>query len=110
MIYLDDKDPDDEVDFSVDVSDFFPEGFSIDDTDVEITGAGNSESPIELSVVSFFAQPAAVGVLLDTVVVFWLAGGTEGVRYRGRIRISDDESVSPDRRYSRAFEVMVKTQ
>lgn len=108
MIYLAAKAPGDDVDYNVSMADFIPAGFSIDTLTMEITGAGNGESPIELSVHDFVSQPLAVGDADNRAILFWLMGGTPGVRYRGEITMSDDESSGDtDRVYVRQFEVEV---
>lgn len=108
MIYLADKAPDDVLDYNLDMSDFIPAGFSIDTLQVEVTAAGNSESPITLESEDVSAQPLNEGDAQQTAILFWLRGGTPGVRYRGRITMSDNQSSSPDRNYVRQFEVEVK--
>lgn len=111
MIYLADKAPSPElIDYTLDMSEFIPEGFSIDEVTVEVTAAGNGESPLLLTVQNATSQPLtdAEGDDDNVVILFWLAGGTVNTRYRGVITMSDDESVDPDRKYVRQFEVEVK--
>lgn len=107
MIYLAEKAPADVVDYSLDMREFIPAGFSIDNADVEVTAAGNGESPLTLTAQDVVTQPLGDGDEDNVVILFWLAGGTPGVRYRGRITMSDNESSSPDRNYVRQFEVEV---
>lgn len=110
MIYLPDKAPSPEnIDYNIDMTSYVPEDYTIDDVEVVITGAGNSESPVTLTVHDWSAQPLNVGDTVNRAILFWLSGGTPGVRYRGTIELSDNESTGPtDRRYIREFEVMVR--
>lgn len=109
MIYLPDKAPGDLMDYSLDLSTFFPEGFDIDDIEITIEDSGTGESPITLTIEGDpFAQQVEEGVGGNAVLVFWLNGGTAKTRYQGRIRISDDESTDPtDRKYERLFQILV---
>lgn len=110
MIYLADKAPSPEnVDYNLDMRPFIPEGYSIDDVTVEVTAAGNGESPIALSSHDVSTQTIEGGGDDLVAILFWLSGGTPGVRYRGVITMSDTESAGvTDRTYARAFEVEVK--
>lgn len=108
MIYLADKAPGDVVDYALDMSEFVPAGFSIDQVTVEVTDAGNTESPVTLVAQDVSSQPLSPDDEFSLEILFWLSGGSPGVRYRGEITLSDDQSVSPDRSYVRIFEVMVK--
>lgn len=108
MIYLPDKAPADLMDYSLDLGTFFPEGFSIDMIDIQIEDSGTGESPITLTVDGDpFSQPTEENGEFDTVLVFWLNGGTKDTRYQGRITISDNESSDPDRHYERLFQILV---
>lgn len=106
MIYLPAKAPADIVDYNLDMTQFIPDGFSIDSLTVDVTAAGNSESPLALSVVSAAPQPL-VDQGNNVAILLWLSGGTSGVRYRGTIHMSDSQSGDPDRLYERIFEVEV---
>lgn len=108
MIYLPAKAPGETMDYDLDMSPFIPTGFSIDFLSVEVTDSGNGESPLTLSAVDSSTQPPVVGGAFNTSILFWLTGGTAGVRYRGLIVMSDDESMSPDRTYRRKFEIEVR--
>ena len=108
MIYLADKAPGDVVDYELDMTEFVPAGFSIDAVTVVVDAAGNSESPVALTAGNVSAQPLTTDAADSLGVLFWLSGGTAGVRYRGTITLSDDESADPDRAYVRQFQVEVK--
>lgn len=108
MIYLAEKAPADVVDYQLDMSEFIPAGFSIDAFTVDVTAAGNSESPLALEAFDPTSQPLVEGGEQNVVIVFWLRAGTPGVRYQGKISISDNQSGgSTDRKYERLFEVEV---
>lgn len=110
MIYLASKAPGDVVDYNLDMSEFVPAGFSIDTLSMAITDAGNTESPITLVVEDSFTQPLDHDDTggFSLAVVFWLAGGTPGVRYQGTITMSDNQGMDPDRTYVRLFQVEVE--
>jgi hypothetical protein len=108
MIYLAEKAPADVVDYNLNMSEFVPAGFSIDNTlTVEIEDAGNGESPLALEAFDVSAQPAVEGGEDNICIVLWLRGGTAGVRYQGRIAFNDNQSSDPDRTYERLFQVEV---
>lgn len=109
MIYLAEKAPADVVDYNLNMSEFVPPTFSIDNSlTVEIEGAGNSESPITLQAFDVSAQPVAEGDETNICILFWLRGGTPGVRYQGRISFNDNQSSDPDRTYERLFQIEVE--
>lgn len=100
---------DDTIDYTVDLSAYLAEGASLQDIDVSIDASGNGESPPELSVVDAQAFALESGGL-ERAVLFFLEGGTAGVRYRGLIRFGDDQafgSPSTTRRRSKRFYVVV---
>jgi hypothetical protein len=108
MIYLTEKAPADIVDYNLNMSEFVPAGFSIDNTlTVEIEDAGNGESPLALEAFDVSAQPFSEEDTDNICIVFWLRGGTAGVRYQGRIAFNDNQSSDPDRTYERLFQVEV---
>lgn len=108
MIYLAPKASSDTVDYQLDFIDFVPTTFNLDGVDVEIINAGNDESPIELTVTDTSLEPSPRDDTKTTVVLMWLQGGTPGTTYKGKITVSDNESVSPDRSITREFIVAVK--
>lgn len=108
MIYLPSKAPGELMDYNLDMSCFVPEGFSIDTLTVTVDAAGNTESPLELHVQDVSKQPLKEGDTDYLAVLFWLSGGTSGVRYRGTVSVSDNQSVDPDRQYRRQFEIEVQ--
>lgn len=109
MIYLAAKAPGDVADYDLNMSEFLPDGFSIDAVSVVVDAAGNSESPITLTAIDAISQPVEVGSPPQNIVIlFWLTGGTPGVRYRGTITMSDNQSTDPDRETVRRFEVEVE--
>lgn len=108
MIYLAEKSPADVVDYNLNMQEFVPAGFSIDNTlTVQIEDAGNGESPLALEAFDVSAQPAAEGDADNICILFWLRGGTASVRYQGRIAFDDNQSGDPDRKYERLFQVEV---
>lgn len=107
MIYLPSKAPGDVADYNLSMTQFIPAGVSIDTVAVEVDAAGNSESPITLTAIDVSFQPVEEGDAESQAILFWLTGGTAGVRYRGRIMVSDSQSADPDREYVRRFEVEV---
>lgn len=110
MIYLAAKGPDEIQDYNLNFDEFIPGLFAIDSVDMFITDSGNGESPLALSVTNFVTQPETADTS-DTrliCVLFWLQGGTPGVRYRGQIKITDNESAIPKRTYDREFEVEIR--
>lgn len=98
-IELFDKDPEAVKNYEVDFAQLIADGFELTGTPVvEIEMAGNGESPLEMESqdVSRVAPPGATGSPpLTTAVSFWLSGGTDGVRYRGKIRCDVDGDESP---------------
>lgn len=94
---LPDKDPEDRLDYQIDLAAFIPTTFALDSQSVEIEAAGNSESPIALTVSDVHPVPGCAGGSLNTAILFWLSGGTPGVRYTGKITASDNAGISPDR-------------
>lgn len=109
MIYLAAKAPGERLDYQLDMTEFVPAGFSIDTVTVEVTMAGNTESPVALVAADFSALPLTEDAENNLGVLFWLTGGTAGVRYRGVIAMSDNESTgATDREYRRLFEVEIK--
>ncbi len=100
-VYLefDDKDPEATADYEVDFAALIDAGFELTGTPtIEIEEAGNGESPLEMSVVdaSIVAPPDSPGSPpLATATLFWLTGGTSGVRYRGKIRCDASAAGSP---------------
>lgn len=108
MIYLAEKAPADVVDYNLNMSEFVPATFSIDNTlTVEIEAAGNGESPLSLEAFDVSSQPVEEGDGPRICIVFWLQGGTPGVRYQGRIAFNDNQSSNPDRAYERLFQIEV---
>jgi hypothetical protein len=108
MIYLREKAPADVVDYLVDMTPFVPAGFSIHTVTVEIEDAGNGESPITLTAEDVSAELLAEGAATTLGVLVWLAGGSPGVRYQGRISIADNPSNNPDPAIQRLFQVEVE--
>lgn len=109
MIYLPEKAPADIVDHNLNMQEFVPAGFSIDNSlTVVVEDAGNGESPLSLEAFDASAQPVDEDHTNNICIVFWLRGGTAGVRYRGRIAFNDNQSSDPDRTYQRLFEVEVE--
>lgn len=108
MIYLKPKAPADVVDYLIDMTEFVHAGFSIHTVTVEIEAAGNGESPLTLTAEDVEAQALTEGAEQSLGVLFWLAGGTAGVRYQGRISVADNPSSDPDRSYERLFQVEVE--
>jgi hypothetical protein len=108
VIYLKPKAPADVVDYLVDMTEFVHAGFSIHTVSVEIEAAGNGESPMTLTVEDVAAEPLIEGAPVSLGVLFWLAGGSPGVRYQGRISIADDPADDPDRSCERLFQVEVE--
>jgi len=99
----------DVIDYVVDLSAYLGDGASLMDVSVEIDAAGNGESPPELSVTDAQAYATESGGL-ERAVLFYLEGGTSGVRYRGLIRFGDDQTLgspSATRRRSKRFYVVV---
>ncbi len=99
----------DTIDYTVDLSAYLSDPASLENVTVSIDAAGNGESPPELTVED--AQPVALeSGGLEKAVLFWLVGGTSGVRYRGAIQFGDDQafgSPSPTRLRTRWFYVVV---
>lgn len=100
---------DDVVDYTVDLAAYLSDPASLTDVSVTIDASGNGESPPDLVVED--AQPTALeSGGLEKAVIFWLSGGTSGVRYRGVIQFGDDQtfgSPAPTRRRSRRFYVVI---
>jgi hypothetical protein len=115
-VYLefDDKDPEARLDYEIDFTALIDEGFHMDTPpEVEIEAAGNGESPIEL----LSQDPAIVtpsddpqDLLAATAISFWLAAGTSGVRYRGKIKcdLSGPGSPAPIKTLVKRFYIVVK--
>lgn len=78
---------------------------SLDTQTVTVEDAGNGESPPELIVSD--SSIIADGAGRRVEVLFWLDGGTRGVRYRGKIVASDDASTDPDRQYVEYFMIEI---
>jgi|SRR5579862_812486 len=97
------------IDYTVDLTACLSDPASLTDVSVTIDAAGNGESPPDLAVED--AQPVALeSGGLEKAVIFWLSGGTSGVRYRGAITFGDDQafaSPSPARRRTRWFYVVI---
>lgn len=104
---LPEKDPEAVLDYQIDLAAFIGGTYVLDDESVEIESAGNGESPIELTATDVRAVPGCLGGNRNTAVFFWLHGGTEGVRYTGKITASDNASSSPDRVIVHRFTVRV---
>src|SRR5882672_1990858 len=108
MIYLKAKNAGDTVDYQVDFVDLIPPEFNLDSATVEITKAGNTESPIELLVEDTAIVVDESPAERATAVLFWLVGGTVDVNYELRITASDSQSVVPDRVYTRYARIQVR--
>src|SRR5580765_8007575 len=107
FIELPDKDADDLLDYQIDMAEFVVSPYHVDSETVEIEAAGNGESPISLTVEDVGAASGCGGPSRPTAVLFWLRGGTRGVRYRGKVTVSDDAELSPDRLFTKWFYVVV---
>lgn len=109
-IKLPDKDPQEVLDYKVDFGNLLPSGVYLDDASVSIESANNGESPIALAATSVQIVVNDASPQLLSRVLFWLRGGTEGVKYTGVVTASDNQGASPDRKYVRRFTVKVKKQ
>lgn len=92
------KDPEEVSDYLVDFAPLLPEGAQLSGTPtVTIEAAGNGESPtLEAQDVSLASGEPPVGSPpLETAVLFWLSGGTDQVRYRGKIKVQLPSTGSP---------------
>ncbi len=99
----------DVLDYTVDLSAYLSDPASLTDVDVYIDAAGNGESPPELSALDAQSTAMESGGL-EKAVVFWLEGGTSGVRYRGVIQFGDDQaptSPGPGRQRTKLFYVVI---
>lgn len=111
ILELPDKDTAETLDYEIDLADMIPAPYILDDVAVEITAAGNYESPLELMVIAGKTEAvvSSCGGTGDrvTAVHFWLTGGTSDVRYLGKVTASDNASFTPDRIFVRRFYVKV---
>lgn len=99
----------DVLDYQVDFTKLIPAPYVLDDESVEIIAAGNGEVSFDL-VASHIASvvPSCGGSGgRETAVLFWLQGGTPGVRYKGKITVSDNASGAPDREINRYFYIEI---
>ncbi len=114
-IELDDKDPEAKSDYAIDFAAVLDPGTELMGTPVvEIEAAGNGESPVEMDSadISIVAPLEPVGSPpLNTVVLFWLTGGTSGCRYRGKIKCDATtvgSSPSPTRTVIKRFYIVAR--
>ncbi len=109
ILELEGKFSDDVVDYIVDLSAYLSADASLENVTVEIDAAGNGESPPEMTVTDSQVYAIESGQPAQSVL-FWLSGGTSGVRYRGAITFGDDQvigSPTPTRQRTRWFYIVV---
>ncbi len=99
FLEFDDKDPEAVSDYEIDFAQVIDTGYELTGTpEVEVEAAGNGESPLELSSAdpAIAPPPGSPGSPpLVTAVSFWLSGGTDGCRYRGKIKCDATGPGSP---------------
>lgn len=97
------------LDYQVDFTDLIPAPYVLDGETITIVAAGNGESVPALTVSHIASVVPSCGGSggRETAVLFWLTGGTRGVRYKGKIEVSDNASSTPDREINRYFYIEI---
>ena len=97
-----DKDPDERLDYLVDLREWVATGRTIDSAEAVVESADPTEAPFTLVV-------DAVTFNLDVVAV-WMSGGTAGLRYTVKVTATDDNAAPSDRQVVRRGDLRVRAQ